>query len=422
MPKIKGTPTVRFILQSTKEPKVKTYVFLYFVYKGKRLKYSTGIKVRPDQWANARANAKCPERADVNEDLAKMERYTVEIYRATAGKIDPIEFRLELDYRMGYKDRPEDIKIEVPTLLQFVEQVLQERMSQPNVKVNSVSAISRIQKHLVAYSDEKKKTFTFNDITKVFFNDFRGWLFTEPRSLQNNYVHKLFTLLKMFMADAKERGYHSNEAFKGFSMPIVKTENIYLSFDELERLYKIDFSDNKRLERVRDLFLIGCYTSLRHSDFSNLRPEHIITESGQRMIKITTKKVGKMVQIPLLPIADTLLQKYNNTAPSIKSQKMNDYLKEIGEIAGFNETIILPETAGGIMKEVEYKKWELFSTKIARRSFATNFIAMGIPTDVIRIILGHSTDRQTLQYVGMDNVTNALNFANLIQQNERFKV
>lgn len=63
MPKVKGVPTVRFILQSTKEPKVPSYVFLYFYYKGQRLKYSTGEKVCPEAWKKGRAvaNARYPE-------------------------------------------------------------------------------------------------------------------------------------------------------------------------------------------------------------------------------------------------------------------------------------------------------------------------------------------------------------------------
>jgi integrase len=417
MPKIKGTPPVRFILQSTKEPKQPTYVFLYFYYNGKRLKYSTGEKVCPEAWSKGRnqsraiANAKYPENTDVNFNLDKLARFTVEVYRETAGQIDPVEFRRELDYRMGYAVRPEDEKGKIPTLLEFIETAIEERHKQPNANKGTIKAVSRIRQQIAAYAQEKGKRLAFEEITQSFFHDFKAWLFAPPRSLQTNYVHKLFSMLKMFMRDAKRRGYHSNDAFEVFKVAKEKTTKFALSFDELEHLFSLDLSTNQRLERVRDLFLVGAYSGLRFSDFSRLRPEHITTVEGERMIAITTQKTGEQVFIPLFPILETLLKKYEFAVPTISGQKMNDYLKELGQAAGMDEKMLVTNSAGGKRQEKEVEKWERLTTHVARRSFATNYYRAGLPAYQIMKITGHKTEQAFRQYICIDAKMAAMDFA-----------
>lgn len=413
MPKVKGTPAVRFILQSTKEPKTPSYVFLYFYYKDKRLKYSTGEKVCPEAWSKGRAvvNRKYPENLDVNLRLNRLEELTITIYRETEGQIEPDAFRRELDYRMGYAVRPGNEKKKIPSLLEFIEIALAERAKQPYANRRTLTSVARIQKHLTTYAKEKGCLLHFEEITQAFFHDFKAWLFATPRSLQTNYVHKLFSTLKMFMRDAKRRGYHTNDIFEVFSIKKEKTTKIVLSFDELETLYRIDLSQNPRLEKVRDLFLIGAYSGLRFSDFSRLRPEHIQTIEGQKMISITTQKTGEEVFIPLFAILDALLQKYAFAVPRISGQKMNDYLKELGQIAGFDEKILVTNTAGGKRQENEMERWQKLTTHVARRSFATNFYRAGLPAFKIMKITGHQTEQAFRQYICIDAKMAAMDFA-----------
>ena len=413
MPKVKGIPAVRFILQSTKEPKQPTYVFLYFYYKGQRLKYSTGEKVCPEAWGKGRAipNRKYPTYTDVNLRLNRLQDLTIEIYREREGLIDPVEFRRELDYRMGYAVRLEDEKGKITSLLGFIETALQERSKQPNAKKSSIQSVSKVQKHLTTYASEKGKKLDFNEINQAFFHDFKAWLFAPPRNLQTNYVHKLFSMVKMFMRDAKRRGYHSSDAFETFKIAKEKTTKIALSFGELENLFSLDLSGNLRLERVRDLFLIGAYSGLRFSDFSRLRPEHIANVEGEKMIAITTQKTGEQVFIPLFPILEILLEKYDFAVPTISGQKMNDYLKELGQVAGMDEKLLVTNSAGGRRQEKEMEQWEKLTTHVARRSFATNFYRAGLPAYQIMKITGHKTEQAFREYICIDAKMAAMDFA-----------
>jgi len=150
---------------------------------------------------------------------------------------------------------------------------------------------------------------------------------------------------------------------------------------------------------VRDLFLIGCYSGLRFSDFSRLSPEHIKAVDGGKMIEIDTQKTGEKVFIPLFPILETLLQKYAFVVPKISGQKMNDYLKELGQLAGMDGRLLVRNSAGGNRREMEVAKWEKLTTHVARRSFATNAYKATVPVKYIMAVTGHKTEKEFYKYI-----------------------
>jgi integrase len=154
------------------------------------------------------------------------------------------------------------------------------------------------------------------------------------------------------------------------------------------------------------LFIIGCYTGLRFSDLSQLRKENII--KGGHMAKISTIKTGEMVMIPLKGIVKTILNKYEGIVPeALSNQKMNEYLKEVGELAKLNESILITSTKGGKRSTETFKKFELITTHTARRSFASNAYLSGVPTISIMKITGHRTEKSFLKYIKISQEDNA---------------
>jgi len=215
------------------------------------------------------------------------------------------------------------------------------------------------------------------------------------------------------MQEAKRRKFHTINDFQDFKHQKEKVVKISLSFDELESIFNLDLSSTPRLEKVRDLFLVGAYTGLRFSDFVAIKPDHIFEEQGKRYIMLHTQKTNTQVTIPLLPIPAQILQKYHFTTPKLSNQKMNAGLKELGEIAQLNEKIVDVRTKGGKRVDQTFKKWEKLSSHAARRSFATNFFLKGVPAAVLMQITGHSTERQFMQYINVNQKTNASRFAEL---------
>ena len=201
-----------------------------------------------------------------------------------------------------------------------------------------------------------------------------------------------------------------------------EVDSIYLTNDELQTLFTLDLGDTPRLAKVRDLFLIGCYTGLRFSDFTQLRPANIVL--GGRILTVATQKTGARVSIPLNPNVLAILAKYtrtNNadtTGPgtlprALTNQKFNQYLKELAERAGavnpaFCSLIERTRTEGGRKETRTVQKWELVTTHTARRSFATNAFLAGLPPESIMKVTGHKSAVMFMKYIKVTTEQNAL--------------
>lgn len=241
-----------------------------------------------------------------------------------------------------------------------------------------------------------------------FYSAFTKYL-TEEKGYLNNTTGKYFRIIKVFLNEATERGINNQLDFRSKKFKALKedTDQIYLNEDELRQFYKLDLTENIRLEKIRDLFLIGCYTGLRFSDFSNLNESNI--DFDRNTIKVKTQKTGQLVTIPLRPTVLDIFKKYNNSIPpAISNQKMNLYLKELGKKAEMFSLISISKAAGKNVSKNIYKKFELITTHTARRSFASNAYLAGVPTISIMKLTGHKTEKAFMQYIRITQEENAL--------------
>lgn len=401
MPRVKGIPNVRFTLHSTKDPLKKTYILLYFHYQGKRLKYTTGEKVCPDGWDFTRQRAissrKYPQGVDINETLNKLENLTVSIYRSTnLGEIEPKEFSKELDIRMGYARREEGKA--APTLLTFTQDWVTKYSEQNPTKRSTWKTLFLTLKQLKDYASDKGVKLEFSEIDNEFLSDLIAWLYAPPRVYSRNYVAFVVKRLKMFMQKAYEQGLHDNRVYLSFKYTEIDSDEISLSFEEINAIAKLDLSANGRYELARDVFLVGCFTGQRFSDYSRIKPEHIVHEGGIKVISIVTKKTGSRVKIPLFPILEKILKKYNFKVPKIREDEYRPDIKEVCKLAGITENILIKENRGNQEREEEVPKYSKVTTHTPRRSFASNFILAKIPIHLVMAILGHKTEAETRKY------------------------
>ena len=250
--------------------------------------------------------------------------------------------------------------------------------------------------YLKEYAQSKTKKIDFKDIDLDFYNDFVKYL--ESRNLAQNTIGKKIRFLKIVLNQATDRGVNTNLAFKSkrFKAITEETDNIYLSVQEIETIYKLDLSEKPRLDRVRDLFLVGCWTGLRFSDWHKVSPENI--ENG--FITLNQQKTGQPVVIPIHPTVKAILDKYDGNLPKpITNQKFNAYLKQVAKLADFKEAITKQITRAGKLQTEIKTKWQLVTTHTARRSFATNMYKAGIPSITIMAITGHRTETAFLKYI-----------------------
>ena len=199
---------------------------------------------------------------------------------------------------------------------------------------------------------------------------------------------------------------------KAKRMPI-----IYLTMDELELINSLEsYQLGPKLDNIRDWLLISCLTGQRISDFMKFNKDNIREVDGIKVIDVFQKKGDKSVTIPLLDPVLEIMKKYNGDFPKkLSDQKYNDYVKEVVKLAGIDEIVY-----GGVVKIIpgkgkrkvmgEYPRYELISSHIGRRSFATNFYGK-MRTPLLMNITGHVKESTFLAYIGKTSKDTAVEAA-----------
>ena len=397
-------PEARFVL---KEPKSDspTLVYMFLRFNNQKLKYSTGKKIHPKLWNEekqlVREAKTIPGHADLNAYLKEL-----------ASTAEKYHTKLMMD---GVQPTPEKIKVHLNErffrnpvvekglgLLAFIDEFIKAS----NKHISTVKQYKLTLNNLIEFKTAFRFPLEFESVDPVFYEKFMRFLLNKGYS--PNTIGSRVKNLKVFMGEAIERGLTDNTHFKSsrFKKPYEKSESIYLTLDEIKAIYELDLSENTRLEKVRDLFIIGCYTGLRFSDLEQLHTDNLI--DNKTKIKIKTVKTGEVVVIPLHKHVREILEKHDGIPPQlISNQKMNDYLKEIGEKAGIIDAVIINTTKGVIKESTTYNKFELITSHTARRSFATNAYLNDIPSISIMKITGHSTEKAFLTYIKISQEDNA---------------
>jgi integrase len=409
--------TISFYLKRPKSD-VDTSIYAILFYEGYRLKYYTPERIHPKNWNSeaqkARQTDKFKEYPEFNRRLTNWRTDVANIYRTWVndhgGTIPAPDTLKEVLNEQLDKKAPK--KETVPTFFDYYEQFLAKSKQGSRINVKSKKSVTNSTtkgykstlNHLKNFQKVYNRPIDFPTIDLDFHGDYLAYL-NNTAKLGTNTIGDHIKRIKTVMNEATERGINKNLTFRSkyFVKPSEETKSIYLTETELQELEALDLSGNKRLDNVRDLFLVGCYTGLRYSDYSILKPEQI--QDG--FIETTQKKTGDPVVIPVHPTVERILAKYGGRLPrSISNQKTNDYLKELGatvpegrEEPVLNETISKTVTKGGKEVTHTYKKWELLTTHTARRSFATNEYKAGTPAITIMAITGHKTEKAFMRYI-----------------------
>ena len=218
----------------------------------------------------------------------------------------------------------------------------------------------------------------------------------EVREMRNSTIGKQLSFLKWFLRWSFKQGMHSNNAYDTFKPKLKDTQKkiIFLTWEELNRFREFKIPPTKQaLERVRDVFLFQCFTGLRYSDVFNLRRSDI---KGDH-IEVTTVETSDSLIIELNDHSKAILEKYKDVEfendkalPVITNQKMNDYLKELAELAEINEPVRQTYYKGNERIDEVTPKYALLGTHAGRRTFICNALALGIPPQVVMKWMGHS--------------------------------
>lgn len=402
-----------------------TPIHLVVRWQKQRIVVNTGVSVIPKFWdvKSQRLYAKpSMERKELNMKFNSMlskivsdsESLFVDFESINKRKPSKDEFQRILQDLI----RPQTVKpVKKESMFEFIEQFLQEMRKGVNPKTGKFYAPKTPETYRICLDKLKdfgvkaKRKIDFDDINLEFYDDFVAYL--SECGYKRNYIGKQIRTLKTFLNEALERGLTKNIAHKSrrFTAPSERVSNIYLSLEELDELYALDLTSQPRLENVRDLFVFGCYTGLRFSDFTMVKSQDI--DLGEKLIEIQTQKTKELVAIPIYPITEQIIAKYrdktqNSLPTSISNQKFNNYIKEVAQKLNTLNTKISEELwLNGKRVVKTYYKWEKVSSHTARRSFATNMFILGYRAQTIMKITGHRTESSFMAYLKMSPRENA---------------
>lgn len=223
--------------------------------------------------------------------------------------------------------------------------------------------------------------------------------------MQNSTLKNRLSIIKGFLRWAYVKEYHADKGFQAFKPKLKTTDSkvVFLDWEELMNVYTFPIPASKNyLERVRDVFCFCCFTSLRYSDVANLKRSGV----KENRIEVTTIKTIDSLTIDLNDTAKSILKKYegesfphNRALPVISNQRMNEYVKELGELCGIKDPVTKVYLKGSKRIEEVFPKYALLSTHTARRTFISNAIMMGIPPQVVMKWTGHSDYKAMKPYI-----------------------
>lgn len=414
-------PTVNFYLKKAEEKSGRSLIYLQFKYQGHRLVHAFGQTIDAANWnaKKQRVKSNVQTTADgkhsLNDLLDNLEKECIRAYNSSLKEGIPapesIKARLVSFVNQNSDSPKEDGKFFLH-LDRFINNEIKHKGRDKSP--NTLKTYRTLKGHLLEFEQKTKSTLTFDSINLDFYYKYVSFL--RSKELSPNAVSKDIQILKVIMGEAVDLGLTQNLQFrhKKFSVSRDETDAVYLTENEIMHLYRFDFSGQPRLERVRDLFVFGCFVGLRFSDYSDIKPNHIVEIDGELFIKMVTKKTRELVIIPCNPVIKEIFSKYssspNKLPPAPSNQKFNDYIKEVCEAAKMEE-------AGRLSTNPDKPLWECITSHTARRSFATNYYLAGFPTLDLMKITGHRTEKAFMKYIRMSKLDTAKRLSAHIKQN-----
>tara|TARA_R110002096_G_scaffold433220_1_gene651557 strand:- start:399 stop:1643 length:1245 start_codon:yes stop_codon:yes gene_type:complete len=402
--------TFKFVLSKSQHQKKnnsnQSMLFLRYTHK-KRVTYFTTSKNIDDKYwdaKNQQIKRSYPGSDRFNILIKKIRQRVEDIANGILIEgDDPMPNIVKQQYQ---EKKDEQNKKTQYTFFEYANKYIED--SKKHKKHGTIKTYTKTINKLHQYEKYARVHLDWHNIDIDFYYDFIEY-YTQVLGFTNNGFGGLIKVIKAILNDATEKGYntHNGHLNKGFKAIKEEVNNIYLSDEELQRIIDLNLSYDKQLERVRDLFIVGCYTGLRFSDFSQIKKESFIGN----ILQIKTLKTGQWVKIPVMQQVLDVIAKYedqpNGLPKSCQNQTMNKHLKEIGRKAKIDEMILKIRNRGKQRIETSIPKYKLISTHTARRSFATNMFKRGVPSRVIMAVTGHSTERAFSSYIKISKDENA---------------
>ena len=377
---------ITFFLKSSTKGTKERYVYLRITVDGVPKETSTKRKWEVDRWSQR------TERATGSREDAKVLNFFLDALHMKIHQFKselllaghPITTQKIMDFVMGKNVS----KAKVAQEFQKHNDELLALVEKGEYAIGTHVRFEIAKKHVKDYLRYKYNVedMDFHELNFEFIKDYEFYLKT-VKNISHNTAVKYITNFKKIVLLAIDKEIITADPFKRFKAKKVKVPKKPLSAYELAQLENHTFS-TPRLATVRDIFVFQCYTGLACIDAFNLKKSDIkFGIDGEMWIITERQKTGSNINIPLLPKAKAIMERYkdhklclerNSVLPVTSNQKMNAYLKEIADLCGIESTL---------------------NTHKARRTFgSTVTLNNDVPIHVVKELLGHQSVKQTEEY------------------------
>ncbi len=391
-----------------------TAIYIAATINGQYFKVRTMEKILPVYWdnINQRVKPNHPNAFEFNADL------------------QALKTKIDLEYRNLIANNKNVCVSDVKELIKKVIGGIQPKPDSKNIfelwdefveeKKKTVKSITIQRYHSVKVHlwEFHKNCYpiTIKKITLQFGVDYNNFLHIKRNHL-NNTASKSVETVKVFYRWALSHGYAQNYEFLTYKLKFDYSEIVYLTEQELMKLFNLDLITLKSLDKVRDVFCFQSFTGQRFSDIKNLRWDDLKNFGDEWEWHLFQRKgnKSKKIIVPMSKKAISIIKKYPRYCTEVNSlvlpimceQVTNRHLKTLCKSAGFNEQITLVKYRGKERVEISKKKWELISTHCARRTFVTLSLEKRMRPEVVQTITGHEDYKVMKRYIKItDKVKN----------------
>ena len=331
--------------------------------------------------------------------------------------------KLSIDLLNHYNDTPDKSEINTRWLKDFINPKAIDKI--PNVLVDyfpfyelhkrnvlttaSIVKLNVNKKLIERFQTHTKEVYLIKDVNEDFKLKFFDFCISENYS--QNTIARALKFIKTICYHAESNNIEVSKKLSGLQINTVKVEKIYLDLNELSLIENCKDITKEHLINARDWLLISCETGQRVSDFLRFTKDMIRYENKKPLIEFTQVKTGKIMTVPLSKKVMSILEKRDGNFPvKMSDQRYNEHIKDVCETAKINKVI-----KGGLQIDNRkvigmYPKWQLVTSHIGRRSFATNNYGK-IPTALLIGVTGHSTEQMFLEYIGKTDTQKAIQLA-----------
>lgn len=291
-----------------------------------------------------------------------------------------------------------------------------------------IGNITSVLNHLRRYEISTRQRVRLDQVDMRFQRSFVA--FMTGLGLQPNTIHTRMNIIRSLMEAACRDKLTASDAFRNpdFVPEQEESDSIWLTPEQIEHLRLMDLSSTKAVKAhckkarmrtfpridmklvrylayARDIFVVGCLTGQRYSDYIRLSSGMVVKIDGSEFIALRQQKTGRKVLIPMDARVAEILERHGGRLPNVSKLTYSRHIKLLAELMGWT---YLPEFDRAHGNRSKSRFCDMVTTHTCRRSFATNAYAAGVPLSSIMAVTGHSSEKSLRRYLKLQAEDKAL--------------